>query len=66
MNTTNDDDVSCSLRFVISPEISSLWTCILHRAGLKYVSNRQARVAGVRAKLRAAGATIYSNCVLYM
>ena len=66
----DDDDnnvVSCSLSFVFFfPEISKLCTYVQHRAGLKYVGNRQARVAGARGKLSTEGATIYYNCVLYM
>ena len=61
--TNDNDDVRCSLSFVISHEYSKLKTYIQHRAGLKYVSNRQAREAGARTKFRAEGATIYCNCI---
>ena len=65
MANDNDDAVRCSLCFVISRKISKLWTYILHRAGLKYANDRQARVAGGESRtLRTAGATIYCNCTL--
>ena len=61
--TNNNDDVRCSLSFVISHEYSKLKTYIQHRAGLKYVSNRQAREAGARTKFRKARlSTVIAYC----